>query len=86
MIWWNHIFEIELIEKTVLPTSTLAHHHRDLSLTPSALENHSTPSPSKDFFNKLSQERKFAANHSTAHCDASGWEPSTASFPDTEAS
>jgi hypothetical protein len=41
----------------VLPTSTLARHHRDLSLTPSAPENGSIPSRSKDFINKLSHFR-----------------------------
>ncbi len=58
MIWWNHIFEIKFIEKTVLPTNRLTHHRRDSPLTPSAPENHSTPSRSKGFFNKLSQNRK----------------------------
>jgi hypothetical protein len=51
MIARNHIFEIELIKKTVLPTYRLTHHRPDPLAPSSPAENHNYPSPSKDFFN-----------------------------------
>jgi len=51
MIARNHIFEIEFIKKTVLPTYRLTHHRPDLLAQPSQARNHDHPSPSKDFFN-----------------------------------
>ncbi len=44
MFGWNHIFQIEFIEKTVLPSNGLAHHRCDPSLTASTLLNHTSPS------------------------------------------
>ncbi len=51
MIARNHIFEIEFIKKTVLPTYSLAHHRPDPLAPSSRVRNHDRPSPSKDFFN-----------------------------------
>ena len=57
MIARNHIFEIEFIKKTVLPTYRLAHHRPD-PLAPSLpARNHDYPSPSKDFFNTLGHKQ-----------------------------
>ena len=53
MIARNHILQIELIEKTVLPTYRLAHHRPDPLAPSSQARNHDRPSPSKDFFNTL---------------------------------
>jgi hypothetical protein len=56
MIARNHIFEIEFIEKTVLPTYRLTHHRPD-PVAPSAhARNHKRPSRSKDFFDSLSYD------------------------------
>jgi hypothetical protein len=59
MIRRNHIFEIELIEKTVLPTYSLTHHRPNLLAQPSQARNHISPRLSTDFFNSLSQQRTF---------------------------
>ena len=56
MIDRNHIFEIEFIKKTVLPTYRLAHHRPDPLAPHSQARNHDRPSPSKDFFNSLDYE------------------------------
>ena len=53
MIARNHIFEIEFIKKTVLPTHRLTHHRTDPLAPFSQARNHDRPSPSKDFFNTL---------------------------------
>ena len=53
MIARNHVFEIEFIKKTVLPTHRLTHHRPDLLAQTSLTRNHDDPSPSKDFFNRL---------------------------------
>ncbi len=58
MIARNHIFEIEFIKKTVLPTYRLAHHCPDPLAPSSQAKNHDDPSPSKDFVNSLSHKRK----------------------------
>ena len=50
------ILETKLVEKTVLLTHRRTQHLSDSLLKPSALRNHAQPSPSKDFFNKLSQK------------------------------
>ena len=55
MIARNHIFKIEFIKKTVLPTYRLSHHRPDPLATFPQARNHDCPSPSKDFFNSLSQ-------------------------------
>ncbi len=47
----NHIFQIEFIEKTVLPTHRLTHHRHDPPAKTSMTRNHDCSSPSKDFFN-----------------------------------
>ncbi len=60
MIARDHIFEVELIEKTLLPTYRLTHHRRDLLLKPSQARNHTAPSRTKDFFDSLSQKETFA--------------------------
>ncbi len=60
MIFRNHIFEIELIEKTVLPTYRLTHHRRNPPVKPSQPGNHSNPSRTKHFFDTLSQKETFA--------------------------
>ena len=53
MIARNHVFEIEFIKKTVLPTYRLTHHRPDPLAPPSPARTHDYPSPSKDFFNTL---------------------------------
>ena len=53
MIARNHIFEIEFIKKTVLPTYRLTQHRPELLAQPIQTRNHDDPSPSKDFFNTL---------------------------------
>jgi len=53
MVRRNHVFEIELIEKTVLPTYSLTHHRPDLLAKPSQARNHNSPRLSTDFFNTL---------------------------------
>jgi hypothetical protein len=68
MIRRHHIFEIELIEKTVLPTYRLTHHRPDLLAQPSQARNHISPRFSTDFFNSLSHKETFvgtldAPNH-----------------------
>ena len=59
MIARNHIFEIEFIKKTVLPTYRLTHHRPDPLAPSSQARNHGRSSPSKDFFNTLSHNRTF---------------------------
>jgi len=59
MIVRDHIFEVELIEKTLLPTYRLTHHRRDPPVNPSQPRNHSNPSRTKHFFNRLSYFQKF---------------------------
>lgn len=51
MIGWNHILEIELIEKPLLSTNWLTHHRCNPPVQASKAKNHSEPSRSKDFFN-----------------------------------
>jgi len=53
MIARNHVFEIEFIKKTVLPTYGLAHHRLNPLASPSQARNHDPPSRTKDFFNTL---------------------------------
>jgi hypothetical protein len=53
MIPRNHVFEIEFIKKTVLPTYRLTHHRPEPPAKTSMTRNHDNPSPSKDFFNTL---------------------------------
>ena len=59
MIARNHKFEIEFIKKTVLPTYRPTHHRPDPLAPSSQARNHDRPSPSKDFFNTLGQNRSF---------------------------
>jgi len=61
MIARHHIFEIEFIRKTGLPTYRLAH-HRPVPLAPSSpARNHDCQSPSKDFFNTGSYKQSFGS-------------------------
>jgi hypothetical protein len=53
MIIRHHIFEIEFIEKAVLPTYRFTHHRTDPLAWFSQARNHDRPSHSKDFFNTL---------------------------------
>ncbi len=61
MIARNHVFEIEFIKKAVLPTYRLAHHRPEPLAPSSQARNRDYPSPSKDFYNSLSQEETFDA-------------------------
>jgi hypothetical protein len=60
MIIGNDIFEAKLIEKTVLPSNCLAHHHHSPSPTTSTTQNHAIPSRPKLFFNSLSHKQPFS--------------------------
>ncbi len=61
MIALNHMLEIEFIKKAVLPTYRLAHHRPEPLAPSSPARNRDYPSPSKDFYNSLSQEETFDA-------------------------
>jgi hypothetical protein len=53
MISGNYIFEIKLVEKTVLPSNSFAHHRHSPPPTTSTTQNHAKPSRPKQFFNSL---------------------------------
>ena len=53
MIVRNHIFQIEFIKKTVLPTYRLTQHRRNPLAASATQGNHVEPNRSKDFFNTL---------------------------------
>ena len=66
MIGRNHYFQIEFMEKAVLPTHRLTHHRPDPLAWFSQTRNHDRPSHSKDFFNTLGYKETSCRPKSTS--------------------
>jgi len=59
MIGRNHVLQVELVEKTILPANRRSHHRRISSALASKIGNHDQPARSYDFFDSLSQKKTF---------------------------
>ena len=83
MIARNHVLQVELIEKTLLPTNCRAHHRRNPLTNSTNQGNHANPIRANDFFDRLGYEAKSACQQeaSDSHSEADVLVPMSAFAP-----